>query len=86
MASKEASTETSREESLFKKNLLRNKKRSLTGRQVAWMKNEYVMVNDTDAFFLDSNEFFNAELKNDNVQSFNTRWDETIVAIKSQNS
>ena len=33
---------------------------------------------------LDLNEFLKVELKNDNVQSFNTRWDETVIAVKKQ--
>ena len=39
---------------------------------------------DTDESVLDLNENLRVELKNDNVQSFNTRWDETIIATKKQ--
>ena len=41
-------------------------------------------VSDTDASFLDPSEILKVELKNDNVQSFNTRWSETNTAMKKQ--
>ena len=44
-------------------------------RQVAWT---------TDESVLDLNEILKLDLKNDNVQSFNTQWDETIIAMKKQ--
>ena len=54
--------------------------RFLTGRQVAQMIYDNFKVLDTD----DLNEILKIELKNDNVQSFNTRWDEIIIAMKKQ--
>ena len=48
------------------------------------MINEYFKVSDTDESFLDLNEILKVELKNDNVQLFHTRWDETIIATKKQ--
>ena len=59
-------------------------KRFLTGRQVAWMIYEYFKVSDTEESVLDLNEISEVGLKNDNVQSFNTRWDETTTAMKKQ--
>ena len=59
----------------------RKKKRYLTGRKIAWMIYEYFKVSDTDCFF---NEILKVELTNDSVHSFNTRWDETITAMKKQ--
>ena len=41
-------------------------------------------VSDADESVLDHNEILMVELKNDNVQSFNTRWNETIIAMKKQ--
>ena len=50
-------------------------KRCLTGRQVTWLICEYVKVSDTDESVLDFSQSLKVELKSDNVQSFNTRWD-----------
>ena len=41
-------------------------------------------MSDTDGSVLDLNENLKVELKNDNVQSFNTRWNESIIAMKEQ--
>ena len=43
-----------------------------------------IEYSDTDAPVLELNEKFKVELKNDKVQSFNTRWDETSIAMKKQ--
>ena len=51
--------------------------RFLSVRQVAWMIFEYFKVRDTDESVLDFSEILKVEWKNDNVQSFNTGWDET---------
>ena len=48
------------------------------------MIDEYSKVSDKDESVLDLNEILKVELKNDNVQSFNSRWDETIIAMKKQ--
>ena len=45
---------------------------------------EYFKVGETDESVLDVNEICKVEMKNDNVQSFNTRWDETIIVMKKQ--
>ena len=55
-----------------------------TGRQVAWMIYEYSKVIDTDESFLDFYDNVKVGLKNGNVESFHTRWDETIIAMKEQ--
>ena len=52
----------------------KKEKRFLTGRQVAWMIDEYFKVSDADEPVLDLNDFLRVELKNDNLQSFNVRW------------
>ena len=39
-------------------------------------------ASDTDESVLDINEIVNVELESDNVQSFNTRWGETIIAME----
>ena len=43
---------------------------------------KYFKVSDIDESVSDLNEILKVELKNDSVQSFSTRWDDTIVAIK----
>ena len=53
--------------------------RFLTGRQVAWMIHEYFKVQTSLSW-----TSLKVELKNDNVQLFNTRWDETTIAMKKQ--
>ena len=45
---------------------------------------EYFKVYGTDNSELDLNEILKVELKNDNIQSSNTRWDETMIAMKMQ--
>ena len=46
---------------------------------------EYVKVSDTtDESVLDRTEILKVALKNDNVQSFNSRWDEIIIALEKQ--
>ena len=41
-------------------------------------------ASDTDESVLDVHEILKVELKNDTVQSFNTRWDGTVLAMKKQ--
>ena len=48
------------------------------------MISEYFKVSDTDESVLVLNEILKVELKNGNVWSFNTRWDETTIAMKKQ--
>ena len=48
------------------------------------MMYEYFKVSDKDESVLDLNELLEVELKSDNVQSFNTRWDESIFAMEEQ--
>ena len=60
------------------------KKVSNQEEQIAWMICKCFMVSDTDEPVLDLDEILRVGLKNDNVQSFSTRWDETIFAMKKQ--
>ena len=43
-------------------------------------------MSDTNESILDLNDILKVALKNDNGQSFNTRWDQTIIALKAQPS
>ena len=80
MVSKRSSTKTLKEESLHSRSCTKEK-RFLKGRQVAWMIYDYFKVSDTDESVLDRNEVLNVELRNDNIESFHMRWDETIIAM-----
>ena len=82
MVSRRSSTETSKETYSAKKKLHKKEKRFITGRQVAWMTYEYFKVSDTDESVSDFNEMLKVELKNHNVQLFDTRGVETILAMK----
>ena len=63
----------------MERKLHRKQTRFLTGRQVAWIIHEYFKVQTSLSW-----TSLKVELKNDNVQLFNTRWDETIIAMKKQ--
>ena len=56
----------------------------LTGRQVAWMICEHVKISDTDGAVLDIADLLKIELKGENVQTFDTKWDETINAMQKR--
>ena len=45
---------------------------------------DYFKVSDTDESVLDLNDILKVEFKTDNIQSFNARWDENIIAIEKQ--
>ena len=45
---------------------------------------DHFKVSDTDESVVDFNEILKVELKNYNIQSFNTRWDETMIVMKKQ--
>ena len=44
---------------------------------------EYFKVSDEDESVLDLDEVCEVELKNENVQSFNARWGETVIAMRT---
>ena len=75
-------TETSKEVSLLKQ-MLRRKRNDFSrdGRSHGCF-HHYFKVSDTDEPVPGLNENRKVELKTDNVQSFNTRWDETSIAMK----
>ena len=75
--------EISREEFSFYVELHRKKNAShgKAGRMEIY---EYFKVSDTDGSVLDFDEILKVELKNGNIQKFNTRWDEAITAMKKQ--
>ena len=69
---------------VFIQEAAQKEKRVLSGRQVASMIYQYFKVGDTDESALDPNEILTVELKYDNAQSFDSRWDETIIALKKR--
>ena len=75
VVSRRSSTETAREESSFKKKL---------HRKTLSHGNVVVKVSDTDESVLDLNEMVKVESTNDKIQMFNSRWNETTVALKKQ--
>ena len=41
-------------------------------------------ISDTDGTVLDVSDLLTDELRNDNVQSFDTKWDDRIIASRNQ--
>ena len=67
---------------IIREEAARKDKRIFTGRQVAWIIHEFCQIIETDESVLDLDEILKFEMVNDKVQSFNTRWHETIIAMK----
>ena len=63
---------------LIQEEAAQKENRFLTGRQIAWMIYQF----SRSATVID--ESLKVELKNDNVQSFKTRLDATIIAMRKQ--
>ena len=56
-------------------------KRSLTGRQIAWMVYDFFKIcGDNEAIF-DFRDLSKVQLKNDKVHAFDTKWDEVLSAV-----
>ena len=45
------------------------------------MVHDHFSISDTDGTLLDLSDLLNVELKSGSVQSFDTRWDETIIEM-----
>ena len=45
---------------------------------------ELFQISDTDGTVLDISDLLKAELKGHNVRSFDTTWDDTIIAMQKQ--
>ena len=56
-------------------------KRSLPGRQVAWMIYDFAKVSGDNDAILDLRLLSQVQSKNDNVQAFGTRWNEVLSAV-----
>ena len=55
-----------------------------TGRQTAWMIYEHFKISDMDDTVLAVSDVIELELGGDNVQTFDTMWDKTIIAMQKQ--
>ena len=71
----------------FKKNVsleeqkTQKEDRFLRGRQIAYMIYDYFWVTGAYDTVLDCADLFSITLRNDNVQEFNSRWDETLLSM-----
>ena len=55
--------------------------RSLRGRQIAYMISAYFRVTGAHDTVLDNANVFSVTLRNDDVQDFDTRWDEILLSM-----
>ena len=56
--------------------------RFLKGRHVAYMFYVFFWISGTGEFLLYINDLLRVQLKNDNVQGFDTNWDEVLVPMQ----
>ena len=62
----------------FEEQKAQKEDRFLTGRQIAFMIYDYFRVTGAHDTVLACADFFSITLRNDNVQEFDTRWDEIL--------
>ena len=55
--------------------------RFLRGRQIAYMIYDYFQVTGAHDTVLDYADLFTLTLRNDDVQEFDTRWDQILVSV-----
>ena len=55
--------------------------RSPRGRQIAFMIYDYFRVTGAHDTVLDYADLFSVALRNDNVQEYDTRWDEVLLSM-----
>ena len=55
---------------------VQSEKRSLAGRQIAWMICDFVKISGDTEAIMDFRELSAVQFKNDIVQAFDTKWDE----------
>ena len=60
--------------------------RFLRGRQVAFMIYDYFRVTGAHDTVLDYAELFSVALRDDNIQEFDTRWDEVLLSMSKNPS
>ena len=54
----------------------------LTRRQIFWETFKHHKISDMDGTVLDLSDLLKIEIKNDSLQSFDTKWDETVIAMR----
>ena len=59
------------------------RKKMLTGRQVAFMMFQHFQLNDLDSSMMEFNDLLSLELKGDNLRAFDTAWDNTLLGMKN---
>ena len=55
--------------------------RFLRGRRIAFLIYDYFWVTDVNEPVLDYADLFTVVLRNDNIQEFDTRWDEILLSL-----
>ena len=61
-----------------------SEKGSLAGRQIAWMIYDVFKIRGDNGTILDFRDFSRVQLKNDNVQAFETQWGEVASAVTDE--
>ena len=56
--------------------------RFLCGRQIAYLIFDYFRVTGVNVSVLDYADLFSIVLRNDNIQEFDTRWDENLLSVE----
>ena len=51
---------------------------------VAWMTLDHFKISDTNGAVPDLSDLLKVDLRSDSAQSFDTRWDETGIAMRKQ--
>ena len=60
--------------------------RFLNGRQIAYLIGDNFNISGTGEALLDFNDQLGVQLKNDNVQGFDTKWDEVLLSLNDKSS
>ena len=60
--------------------------RFLNGRQIAYMIGDNFKISGTSEALLDINDQLGVHLKDDNLQGFDTKWDEILLSLNDKSS
>ena len=74
---------------VFRKRVLNEEEKAQTQsmfcfRKTAWMVFEHFKISATDGAVLPISDLLKVELKGDNMQPFDTKWDETVIVMQKQ--
>ena len=67
--------------SLWRNRKAQKENRFLRGRQIAFMIHDYFRVTDAHDTVLDYADLFSVAVQDDNIQEFDTRWDEVLLSM-----